>query len=246
MPSGKVSERLAATGVPPGTRPSGLLVPANGLNRIDLYLFTQPTPRCIRSPVRFLALKTSLRCRSATALHRHSSSSPLRAHSTKPRRFSSPIISSIISKTWWVLCHVRLVRSCDASPILHNIYKVNNCNVNQILYLVRVRHDPKWDETGMGTEGGYDDGRLQALGSDLEGCFGKEIDNISPDMTRLMLMLSHVPPVRPDAEELASSKNELDKSVLELAFPARSLPNLRLALRKLACLLPCLRFGKVE
>jgi hypothetical protein len=73
----------------------------------------------------------------------------------------------------------------------------------------------------MGTEGGYDDDRLQALGSDLEGCFGNEIDDISPDMTRLMLILSHVPPVRPEAERHAGSKNDLDRSYPISLRPAR-------------------------
>jgi hypothetical protein len=98
----------------------------------------------------------------------------------------------------------------------------------------------------MGTEGGYDDDRLQALGSDLEGCFGNEIDDISADMTRLMLILSHVPPVTPDAERHAGSKNNLDQSALALAAPAKSLPNLRLAMRKWVGRLPHPRFGKVE
>jgi hypothetical protein len=97
----------------------------------------------------------------------------------------------------------------------------------------------------MGTEGGYDDDRLQALGSDLEGCFGNEIDDISPDMTRLMLILSHVPPVRPEAERHAGSKNDLDRSASALAAPAESLPNLRLVIRKWVGRLPP-RFGKVQ
>ena len=98
----------------------------------------------------------------------------------------------------------------------------------------------------MGTEGGYDDDRLQALGSDLEGCFGNEIDDISPDMTRLMLILSHVPPVRPDAQRHAGSKNDLDKSALALSAPAKSLPKLHLAIHKWVGRLPNPRFGKVE
>lgn len=131
-------------------------------------------------------------------------------------------------------------------PTLENIYNVNNCTVNQILCLVCVRHVTKWDETGMGTEGGNDDDRLQALGSDLESCFRSEIDTISPDITRLMLILSHIPPARPDAERHVSSKTDLDKSFSVKATPAKSSLNLRLAVRKWVSLLPYPRFGKVE
>jgi hypothetical protein len=98
----------------------------------------------------------------------------------------------------------------------------------------------------MGTEGGYDDDRLQALGSDLEGCFSSEIHDISPDMTRLMLMLSHVPPARPDAERHAGSKNDLDKSVPAMATAVKSSLNLRIAIRRWVGLLPYPKFGKVE
>jgi hypothetical protein len=84
----------------------------------------------------------------------------------------------------------------------------------------------------MGTESGYDGDRLQALGSDLEGCFSSEIEDISLDMTRLMLILSHVPPARPDAERLAGSKEASDKSGLAMATAAKSSPNVRSVIRK--------------
>jgi len=98
----------------------------------------------------------------------------------------------------------------------------------------------------MGTEDGYDDDRLQTLGSDLEGCFSSQIDDMSPDMTRLMLILSHVPPVQPDAERQAGSKTGLGKSALAVATPTRSSLNLRLALRKWVGHLPYPKFGKIK
>jgi hypothetical protein len=98
----------------------------------------------------------------------------------------------------------------------------------------------------MGTESGYDGDRLQALGSYLEGCFSSEIDDISPDMTRLMLILSHVPPARPDAERLAGSKKASDKSVSAMATPAKSSPNARSAIRKWVGHLSYPIFGKVK